>query len=504
MRHIFWLLLYCSFHLSASGQSREWAVLASGQVKPDKLGSRIYFGRAMPLASANRPDAYNKQAINRNRAIIDRIIKNKAASNFITPGYRISVSNRDKTLFNFSLTDTTSFCQFIGDGDILADSCFVQWTRFQSYSFEHTTFRRYVGFDYSYFGSTNFNFSTFNEAASFQGATFGEDVIFEGVTFLGKADFVGAEFIGTSYFNGIYFNEDARFTSVIFPALANFNACTFSVNPVFTHAQLPNELAFDDVQFRYKSPLEINAKIDFSNARIDSLKKRTKKSEAKCMISLRGTDVSRLILPFDRFTIKFDAITAVDDSLLAFLLNTEKPKPTYSYEEKSSLYETLIKNCQEAGMTESVEGWDIEYREMQNTHKFGLLANPINFFNAWWWNFGYDRWRILVIWLPLFFLCFLMYNYWQIERLWSKMYRDSELGSNFKDQASSSPKPIFKNWRKRFSFSFFYTAVIYFGFKIRHDSVNYNYTRGLLYLYLMYAVGTIHMAFAFSYILSAY
>ena len=104
-----------------------------------------------------------------------------------------------------------------------------------------------------------------------------------------------------------------------------------------------------------------------------------------------------------------------------------------------------------------------------------------------------------MIWLPLFFLFFWLYNYYNIQKLWDYMYKDTELGSNFKNLT-----PDFETGKNLLAFSFFYTAVIYFGFKLRHDSVNYDYTRGLLYLYFMYAVGTVHMAFAFSYILSAY
>ncbi|RYC70020.1 pentapeptide repeat-containing protein [Spirosoma sordidisoli] len=503
MKRLSWLLLYCLIHLTALGQSRNWSLLPSGQLIPEDLRSRVYFGRSLPLAPVNRSRAFNKQAIDRHRILFAEYLT-KQSENFIAPGYRISISNKDKKLFTFSLTDTTSFCTYTGDGNVIGDTCFIQWSRFQANEFGHTTFRRYVGFDYSYFESANFNYSTFAEPASFQGVTFGEDTNFDGVAFLGKADFSGALFERISHLSDIYFNDEAKFSSTIFPQFTTFNSSTFAINPVFTNAQLPNELSFNDVQFTYKSPLEINAKVDFTHTQIDSLRKRTGDPSAKCIISLRNTDVSRFILPYDYFKIAFDELLPLNDSVLVALLDSNKPKPVYTYEEKSSLYEALIKNCQEAGMTKSVQGWDIEYRKMQNEYKFGWLSLFINYFNEWWWNFGYDRWRILVIWLPFFFLSFLTYNYWHIERLRSKMYQDSELGIHFKDQAGNSPRPVFKNWRKRFSFVFFYTAVIYFGFKIRHESVNYNYTRGLLYLYLMYAIGTIHMAFAFSYILSAY
>ncbi|WP_373331578.1 hypothetical protein [Salmonirosea aquatica] len=85
------------------------------------------------------------------------------------------------------------------------------------------------------------------------------------------------------------------------------------------------------------------------------------------------------------------------------------------------------------------------------------------------------------------------------------MYQDPELGIVFRKNKTKEPiRPPVKHGLQRFLFTVFYTAVIYFGFKLRHESVNYKHGILMAYLYFMYGVGTIHMAFAFSYILSAY
>ena len=191
--------------------------------------------------------------------------------------------------------------------------------------------------------------SRFYAKAKFQTALFGKDVSFINTEFNDEVNFNGSIFLDKSYFNN----------------------CTFRVTPLFVNTQLPSELHFENVKFDYKNPVDINAKIDFSFTQVDSLRKRTKDPRAKCLLLLHGTDISRLILPYDRFVIKFDTTKLTDNTSEAI----------YSYEEKCSLYEIILKNCRDAGKSESVRGWDIDYRKMQNIHRFGSTGRYINSFN---------------------------------------------------------------------------------------------------------------------------
>lgn len=67
------------------------------------------------------------------------------------------------------------------------------------------------------------------------------------------------------------------------------------------------------------------------------------------------------------------------------------------------------------------------------------------------------------------------------------VYRDEELGKNFNLRYDA-----LITTRQRVSYALFYTAALYFNFKLRHEAVNYKNLGGLLYLYLIYCVGTLH------------
>ena len=164
MKHFSWLLLGCFFSSLAFGQSRnKLSVSELGQL--DRSGVWRYrsigFGRSMVLPSPDRPNAFYRHAVGVERLLPLEIMRQITDRDDTYPGYQLSVSNRDKKQFRFTLTDTTAFCNFIGEDNTLLDSCFVQWTSFQSSSFKHAIFRRYAGFDYSYFGQNNFEFRRF-------------------------------------------------------------------------------------------------------------------------------------------------------------------------------------------------------------------------------------------------------------------------------------------------------------------------------------------------------
>lgn len=399
----------------------------------------------------------------------------------------VYLSSSDTALVNLYLYQKALLC-LRGNASIHAlDTCRFFACRITDTLFTNQQFNAPVLFNWSRIDpSCTFDEAVFNNEAVFSSTIFEGDDVFSRTRFSNKAYFVGAVFETRQQFRGTYFGDEVSFVRACFGDALDFREVTFTKPPVFLDAQLPDRLAFNGIRFLYPLTSDVSSKIDFRRARTDSLRNRRAPLinwKEKCRIMIDGTDAGRFLLPHDRFYLEFGEWA--------------------TYDERMSTYETIIKTCQEAGMIESVEGWDIEYRAFQNDYKFGRFGEYINFFNEWWWNFGYDRWRILVIWLPFFFLCFLTYNYFRLPQLWNRMYKDPELGKVFRKARASIQVPE-EHGSKRFAFAFFYTAVIYFGFKIRHEGVNYDYTRGLLYLYFMYAVGTLHMAFALSYILSAY
>ncbi|RYC70019.1 pentapeptide repeat-containing protein [Spirosoma sordidisoli] len=410
-----------------------------------------------------------------------RYIKNKVTQRVLSA---VDLSDRDTSIIGLGLYDKVIFCDKISRRTTFLDSCFFFYCYFVNSDFSNISFNSFVDFNNSFFfEKSTFSGSRFKETASFINATFDGDGPFNFVRFEKEVTFENAKFSNHTSFSNTKFGGNVSFNQVVFHENLDFQKVTCNAGMDFSEAQLPTFIYFYNTSFEYDDLTDISSKIDFRRSRLDTLQARIK--GAKCSIQFDDTDVDRFLLPYDRFLLMFGQGT--------------------TYEQKISAYESIIKNCREAGMNESARDWDIDYRRLQNVHNYWFLGfgHLVNLFNWVWWNFGYAKWRILVIWLPFFFLFFLAYNYIALNRLWGTMYKDNELGKAFLKRHAHTAPPVQYGW-ERFAFAFFYTAVIYFGFKIRHEAVNYKNTRGLLYLYTMYAVGTLHMAFAFSYIISAY
>lgn len=362
----------------------------------------------------------------------------------------------------------------------------------------------------------SFEYTIFKDQALFWDTNFKEGSTFTNVHFLGNADFrnSNAAHFNTCKFNfifqggnpyesdfmfhnckvkhnaifaGSHFKKEAHFRYSIFETMADFSNSTFNKVPKLDFVNLPDTLFFRNVQLATSEPSDINKKIDFRLCKIDSLQKRSPGS--KCNIKLEGTDLSKVLLPHNLFTLSFDEST--------------------NYEMKTGIYEAIIKTCTDNGMVESAQDWDIEYRRFKNVNNLGwFIGGIVNFLNRWWWNFGYSKQYILLGWLPALFMGFWLINIFRIKYLYNEVYRDEEIGATFlekhKEKYGLSDELEFKDRKYKASYAFFYTATIYFGFKLKHEAVNFANPRGMAYLYLMYALGAIHVAFALSYILNVY
>ncbi len=181
--------------------------------------------------------------------------------------------------------------------------------------------------------------------------------------------------------------------------------------------------------------------------------------------------MSKIILPHNLFKVSFDS--------------------TDNYDEQLRVYEQLIKKCRDEGYLASAQGWDIDYQKLKNLHDWGQLGPAVNWFHEHWWNFGY-----VTRWLPGLFVGFFLLNLLLIRWLVKSVYFDPELGRQFSEDTS---RPVIlrqlHRWRFRAAYTLFYTAVIYFNIRLSHEATNYKNFGGLVYLYTLYAVGTLHVVF---------
>jgi uncharacterized protein YjbI with pentapeptide repeats len=349
----------------------------------------------------------------------------------------------------------------------------------------------------SSFEETTFSNNIFDRDVSLLNSDFYKNVKFDNCRFLNQlyfdecisyekfniwqskfvdVNFSRCSFSGITSMNDSEFNK-IEFEKVSFDSVLIFTSSKFkSIN--FTDVQLPKYLSLVDLKLD-----SLTNDIDFRFCSTDSLK--NKYSIEKCRIDLYGTDISKLILPNKFFTIQFQY--------------------SEGFDEISHVYESIIKKCNDLGMKESAEGWDIEYKKRSYVEKFNFLNYtqkdnlkrsflPIgNFFiyiNKYWWNFGYNKNLIFRNTFISFILCFMLFFLF-LESFLKAYLPKENLGITEKDIVN-----LRINKGLRFKVSLFYTALIFFSWKMEHSQVNYKeHPYKTLCIYFVFTIGIIHLAY---------
>lgn len=349
--------------------------------------------------------------------------------------------------------------------------------------FSSVTFKEKISFNDAILNNTEFNDVAFLQSVGFNGCSFKENIEFIGVNFYSTFKFTSILSMKKCSFL-CTFHESVNFDNSVFYGNLFFGQTEFLKNASFVGAKFIGDVKFDLTQlpdtlnFAYLQLDSLKKDIDFRMCFIDS----TKRSHGnKCVIILSKTDVSKLVLPSHLFT--------VDLGLYNNLLEDLGFK-NYEMDELTRVYEQLIKKSRDLGLMSSSEGWDIEYQTRKNELQFGFSGKVLNFINLYWWNFGYSKGRILWLWLPLLYIIFSTINYFNLDWMVNKVYFDDGFGKNYK----LNYKRITTVY-ERIAYSLFYTAAIYFNFRLRHEAVNYMNLGGLLYLYVIYLTGILNVAF---------
>lgn len=278
--------------------------------------------------------------------------------------------------------------------------------------------------------------------------------------------------------------------------MLSFHETLFKTAPDFNGAQLPDTLVLTAINLT-----DLKGNLDLRAFAIDSLRIR-RGQDARCHIFLDGIspdNLTKLIVPYNLFRITFP------DSV-----GEEGNRHVFPFEQKEPVYEIIIKKCRDVGMIESVAGWDIEYKKLKIRRNFengwSWLGEIWILFQERWWNFGYAKGLILFVWMPVFFFIFTLINYLTIERQLRKLYFDPEIGRNYRDAnvntATKMISSFSRDWRKKLAYTLHYTGVVFFGFKVKHEALNFRSFGWIAYFYFMYIVGLLHLAFSLNFILS--
>ncbi len=410
---------------------------------------------------------------------------------------RTGIYKKSLLLYGETIKITRSYIEDYLHEDTLRireDAFFVGSIFQNEVRFDGIDFKKKVSFYQSTLQQTAlFNNSIFHNKTEFYECDFQNTAIFEGVDFKNQVNF-----LSTNFQNGaIFYNTNFNY-------LAVFNGSEGSGDLGFTDAQMPNILNFQEVR---------TLKADFRNVLIDSLQKRKllvsryiplsmfaivfdspySESEVtifalsqklnKCVIKLKGTNLSNIVLPYDRFWADTTG---------------------YAYEEKTALYEKLIKVCKDEGMDESLDGWSIELKKIQNLRNFPRIGHYLNWFQNTFWGYGFSKWYIL-LWIIGVFLLFLSLNFLIYPQL-LRVYFNPKLGTNLFPVVPTSVDALISSLKTSYSVRFRYilhfTGVLFFGLKLEHSDISFKHLRWVFILYFQFVTGIVLLGFALNFILS--
>ena len=320
-----------------------------------------------------------------------------------------------------------------------------------------------------------------NGGVDFSGCKFNKNVCFSQSTFLGMPNFTETFFGGEVDFRDVIFQNTLEyyqkplFKKTVFNGVSSweravlsdttdFSTATFKQIPNFNKTQLPIYLNLSSLNLK-----DLNAPIRFDLAVTDSLQKRWGEGQ-KCRVLLNTfSDINKIVLDASKFIIVFE------DNM--------------KYDDKIGVFEQVIKKCKEIGFGESTKGFDIELQKLQLRHGYPIIGNFLIWLNDYWWNFGYEKSKIFRNTGIAFLLSFLIF-FFQLSD-YSRVYFPSQMGMT---NETASRLPLF-SWM-RFRVSLFYTALIFFTWKMEHGEVNYrNYPMKTLIIYTVFTVGIIHLAY---------
>jgi hypothetical protein len=364
-------------------------------------------------------------------------------------------------------------------------------------NFSSVDFKKYVYFSISTFvNDVSFLSVDFQDVVSYKSCKFHQKANFGSSYFRKEADFSENTFDDVTNFSRSDFQNKITFNSSTISKEVNFFKSTFSVFASFESIKGSGTILFDETEMPNILNLtkSNSVKIDFRNSSIKILTNRqlskfTKKDSLdllklynqskdfnKCVILLGGTNLDNIILPYDRFWADTTG---------------------YTYEEKTSLYEDLIKKCKEEGMDESVMGWSIELKKIENIHNFPKIGFCL--------NYGYTK-SLILFWILGVFLLFNILNFFIYPQLIS-VYFNPKLGLKLiakplTQDAEAVIGVLKKSPATRLRYMLHYTGMIFFGIKLEHTDMSFKNLRWVAILYLQFVTGIILLGFALNFVVS--
>lgn len=298
--------------------------------------------------------------------------------------------------------------------------------------------------------------------------TFVKDVDLSGARFMNAPDF------SYSVFNGGFSMRDCsvnwfhiNFTGVKFSRFACFrNMALTGDNPdyVFDNAVLPDTLDFSHNP-RIKFDIDLTAANTISNY------KKTR------YIFLYKTDISKFHIGYQLTKLLFV------DPITHYVLSPD---------EKSFIYEELLKNFKDRGQFHDFEMLNFDYQRFLWSLKPWYYRWP-GFIIELLDGYGYDNARIFT-WIIGLLLLFTIINYFLLDKL-NESYTLENMLLVYKPRK-------FKGHMINLWYSLIYTSIVFFHPVIKLERLKYHNIAITLYLIFIYTVGLILVGFAIHTILT--
>ncbi len=262
--------------------------------------------------------------------------------------------------------------------------------------------------------------------------------------------------------------NNASFSKCKFPIMVDFSDTYLSGYFKFNSGTLPDTFNFTNANFS-----NLKNDIDLTFLELKDSKKRwnlvNPNNKHLCTIKLDGADASKFRLRYENFQLLFN--------------------PDATFETKSYIYEELLNRSKKEGMSNSYKKLMIEYKQLQ-------YNNFMNFVQKHWWNYGFDK--QLIFRNTLIILLFLtMINWMVFEYLLSEVYPINNFTERFNIISQHYPN----NQLYVLPLAFFYTCVIFFGFKLDLASIKLKNYWAVLYIFFVYSIGLFCVAYMASVIL---
>lgn len=165
-----------------------------------------------------------------------------------------------------------------------------------------------------------------------------------------------------------------------------------------------------------------------------------------------------------------------------------------SLDDINGLYKRRMDICRKKGQSDILYHLEMQYYDFYYfEYRKGILSTISYYMQKWWWDFGHKERYILRNTGIIYFLFFFL-NTFLIRKLSSRVYSIEDIRKRAKKSTLSLSQ--------RLMLSCFYTAIVFFGLKLEIDRFKFKNFLGVLYVFIIYGIGLVCLAFLANWIFS--